>query len=365
MTTGGGADISWPMRIVLLGNAGLAPALRRAGHDVFSVGSVGSGHDVTLCHPLGKDAFLGLLASAGFDPDALALMDEGSLPVVFGLEELPFPLVFYSIDTFCNPWHVPYAHAFDAVLAAQKDFVPLFEAEGHPVRWFPLFFQRARTAAGPEGLPYDPAESPEEWLARRDIPVAFVGTLRPKNIPDRLSFLQAFRRKQPLVFLQGEYPPVFRRARIVLNQSAVSEVNYRCFEAMGCGAALLADCVGHGFADLFRPGAEVLPPYPRGDAAAAAALARRWLARPRDLAELALAGSALVAAKHTDDVRAAGLAALCVELAEKSAPRRRLADRDRRRRFLASAYGSLAAELGPELADLRDLYARLCVGLGR
>jgi len=340
------------MNIVLLGNGGLAPALRKRGHAVFTVGSMGTGYDGLLTHPHTLDAFLRLLDRAGFTPEALVFADEGCLPVVFGLEQLPFPLVFYSIDTFCNPWHIPYAHAFDAILVAQKDFLPLFTQEGHDAAWFPLFARRDWE----EGA----EETPEQWLEARDIPVAFVGTLRPKNIPDRLPFLQAFRRLHPLFFTQGNYVPIFRRARIVLNQSAVSEVNFRCFESMTCGAALLADCVEHGFTELFAPGVNVLPLYPRCNAPAAVAVARHWLERPRRLAELALAGTRLVQEKHSDTARADSLIRLLYRLAEERAPARRLAERERHKPFLGAAFGGIAAELGPELADLKRLYYNLC-----
>lgn len=176
------------MHIVLAGNAGLASGLRRAGHAVFTVGSMGDGFDLPLRHPVTASRLTERLAERSFAPDALVLADDGNVPAVVGLEALPYPLLFYSVDTFCNPWHVPFAHGFDRILAAQKDFIPLFTAEGHPAAWFPLYCRHV-----------EPPQSPEDWLAARDIPVAFVGTLAPKNIPDRLPFLKAFRKLHPLI----------------------------------------------------------------------------------------------------------------------------------------------------------------------
>ncbi len=176
------------MQIVLLGSAALAPALRGLGHRVLTLGCMGEGFDIPLRHPLSAATFRSLLADRSFKPDLLVLADEGNVPLVVGLECLPWPQIFFSIDTFCNPWHVPFAHAFELALVAQRDFVPLFVDEGHAARWFPLFCRVTVSA-----------QSPEEWLAARDIPVAFVGTLNPANIPDRQSFLNAFRALHPLV----------------------------------------------------------------------------------------------------------------------------------------------------------------------
>jgi hypothetical protein len=267
---------------------------------------------------------------------------------VIGLERLPCTTVFYSIDTFCNPWQVPFAHAFDHIWVAQKDFLPLFLGEGHAADWVPLFCRHV-----------EPARTPREWLAARDVPVAFAGTLSPGNIPERLPFLRAFRDLHPLVFRQGDFVPLFTRTRIVLNQTAAAEVNFRCFEAMGCGAALLTDSIGHGLTDLFRTEKEILPPYARLQARSAASAARAWLSRPQALAELALAGRDAVAGRHTDDARAEELSRLCAGLLAEGTHEARLADLPRRIFFLSSAYGALAAELPPRLSGHGAFFARL------
>jgi hypothetical protein len=336
------------VRIVLLGNAVLAPALARAGHSTLSFGSMGKAFDVVLEHPLDFARLREMLAARSFVPDALVQVDDGNLPLVMGLEQAPYPLVFYGIDTFCNPWHVPFAHAFDHTWVGQKDFLPLFTEEGHAAEWVPLFCRHV-----------EPACTPEEWLAARDVPVAFVGSLSPKNIPERLPFLRAFRVLHPLVFMQGDFVPVFARTRIVLNQTAAGEVNFRCFESMGCGAALLTDSGGHGLFDLFRAEKEILPPYTRLQAGGAAAACRSWLSRPRELAELALAGTEAVQRGHTDDARADALIRLCAGLLAERAPAARLADLPRRKFFLSSAYGALAVELPPGLGEHRAFFARL------
>ncbi|MCH5277843.1 MAG: glycosyltransferase family 1 protein [Desulfovibrionaceae bacterium] len=333
------------MRVVLLGSAILAPALRALGHSVLTLGCMGDAFDIPLRHPLSVEAFRALLAGRDFEPDVLVLADDGNVPAVVGMESLPWPQIFFSIDTFCNPWHLPFAHAFEFTLVAQRDFLSLFANEGHRARWFPLFCCFT-----------SPAQSPDEWLAARDIPVAFVGTLNPKNIPGRQPFLRAFAALHPLVCLQGDFIPVFQRARIVLNQSAAGEINYRCFESMGCGAALLHDSPYHGFTDLFAEGAQVLPAYERFVPHSAASAVREALARPRELAALAMAGHELVAARHTAAARARELCKLAEKLLCARAHEARLADLPRRRLLLSSAYGILAAELPDGLASLRSFY---------
>lgn len=336
------------LTILNCGGHFLTAALRSLGHRVFSVG-LGSGHDLSVEHPLAARALLTRLADAGATPDVALYTDNGNLPFLVDAETLPFPSVFYSVDTFCNPWHLPFGAGFDLVLAAQKDHVPLFRREGYDCRWFPLFFVRP---------PLPPAD--RDAFARRDVPVAFVGTLRPRNIPDRLPFLERFRHVHPLVYREGDYAPLFLRARIVLNQTAASEVNFRCFEAMAHGAALLMESCGHGLTDLFAPGENVLPTYPRGDARAAAAIAADWLARPEALASVALAGQRLVLEHHLAVHRATELVGLLEGLLAARSHVRRLAELPRRRRLVATAYAIIAAELNaPEMRPHRDFFVAL------
>ncbi|WP_368076627.1 glycosyltransferase [uncultured Desulfovibrio sp.] len=46
---------------------------------------------------------------------------------------------------------------------------------------------------------------------------------------------------------------------MTLNQKAFSEVNFRCFEAMACGAALLMEQCGNGLDELFTPDEDISP----------------------------------------------------------------------------------------------------------
>ncbi len=336
------------MDILVAGNTYLVQALRKAGHAVFSVGHGVGAHDLLVHHPVLFSRLLETLAEKLFTPQAFLYADDGNVPWLMGLEAAPFPSVFFAIDTHCNPWHVPFAHAFDYTLVAQKDFLPLFLAEQHRAEWFPLF--------APACFPQE--QSTEEWLAARDIPLAFVGTPDPPNNPLRLSFLKAVKKRAPLLMLQGPYAEVYRRSRIVLNQSVAGEVNFRCFEAMSCGAALLHDSVLHGFKEIF-PADTVLPVYAANNAEEAAAMATEALGHPENLAKCALWGQEFVQRHHSASVRATVVSNLFGELLKDKAHMARLGSLPTRRHFLSTAYATFMVELDDSLQPQRELYAKL------
>lgn len=282
-------------------------------------------------------------------PDALVYCDDGNMPQLLDPQNVPWPAVRYSIDTYCNPWHIPYSWGFDATLVAQKDYVELFSQEGMAAQWFPLFCPQ-----------FSPTESD---FAERDIPVSFVGTLGHKNNPDREPFLKAFRAQHPLVMLIGDYRPIFERSRIALNQTAASEVNFRCFEAISCGAALLMETCGNGLDELFALEHEILPTFARNDARAAAAIAARALSQPQWLAEVASAGSRAVRQRHTDTVRAVRLTQILAELCAGRAHKERLEQSlEKRSTLIRAAYGMLASEItDPNLQEHREFFKKLCL----
>lgn len=316
------------MRILCLGGSYFVAPLRELGHQVLHIHHSG-GADLVLTRPSNWKFFADWLAGKDFEPEFLLYSDDGNLPLLLEPEKCPCPSAYYSIDTYCNPWHISYSHGFDSALVAQKDFVCMFSQESLDAAWLPLFC-----------LCVDAARP----FAERDLPVAFVGTLGHRNNPEREPFLRSFRRQHPLVMLQGDYAPIFRRSRIVLNQTAFSEVNFRCFEAIACGAALLMEKCGNGLEDLFRPGVDILPPYQRGNARHAAAIAAEWLQKPEELAELAGSGQELVRRAHTSMARARTILALAQRLQEQAPHKERLAGQEYRRKFVQVAFGMIASE---------------------
>lgn len=188
-------------------------------------------------------------------------------------------------------------------------------------------------------------------MPERDIPVSFVGNRKHPNNRDREVFLDGFRKTHPLFIYTGPFEEIFSRSRIVLNQTACSEVNYRCFEAMACGAALLTEFCDHGMADLFSSGVNILPPYVRNNWKHASAIAARALAVPEKLVEIAEAGRDLIGRYHLARHRAAEVADTLEGLLREKAPQRRMEELDIRRTFLAATYGMLGLDLTGRLAD--------------
>lgn len=332
------------MRILNIGGHLLVPALQRLGEDVFSVG-IDRNIELTINHPFYATRLLAQVSDMGFQPDILFYCDQGNFPLLLDPENLPFPSIWYSIDTYCNPWHIAYAHGFDATLVAQKDFVEFFTREGLSAFWFPPFFLSSLLVTRTD--------------TQRDVPVAFVGNVGHKNNPDRGPFLQAFRRLAPLVIHRGEFVPLFSRAQIVLNQTAFSEVNFRCFEAMACGAALLMENCANGLEELFGEDL-ILPRYPRNDAQAAAHIALEALAHPKALASLARKGQEAVLTHHTDVQRAQRLVAIMTSLLQS--PKIPQAHAEHRGSFVRAAFGMIASELGPDMENYRQFFAKIALG---
>lgn len=338
------------MNVLTIEGQRLVRDLRALGCTVLDISGSDKRADIHIERPLFYKGLAALLDSRGFRPDVVIWMDQGNLPMVFGLEALDCVVLGYTIDDYCNPWHVPFSACFDAVFVAQRDYVSLFEAENlpRPTRWTPLFCDYERDI---------------DTGADRDIPVSFVGTLNPRNIPDRFPFLESFRKHHPLYTKQGDYRPVFQRSRIVLNQSAIGELNFRVFEALGCGAACLTEDTDNGLADIFTIGETMLPPYSKGNVASAESIARKMLARPEELATIAKAGRDLVRSEHTSRSRVAMLLEWAQVLAREGAPARRLAIRQRAAVGVATAMAFIAAELlDPTFARMRQSYENLAQG---
>lgn len=324
------------MRILNIDSMRLVPAFREQGHEVLSVGYLKQ-CDIRVTSPRNALSLYAQICSSGFIPDCVFWCDASNLPYLPGIEELPCATVYYSIDTYCHMWHFGFANAFDAVFVAQKDHLPFFPKDNVLVRWLPLFA---------------PALEESPAMGARDIPVSFVGTKKHPNNPDRKPFLDGFRRAHPLVVYAGEYRDIFSRSRIVLNQTACSEINYRCFEVLSCGAALLMEVCNHGLNELFTPGETILPLYARNNWAQAASTAAAALAAPELLAEIAASGRDLVARYHLARHRAKEIGAVFEELLRENAPERRLRQLDERRQLLSAAYAMIGVDLTGRLPEV-------------
>ncbi|WP_319759084.1 glycosyltransferase [Maridesulfovibrio sp.] len=283
------------MKIVTLESDFLASSFLELGHDVFYIRwgdePAEDNNFLQVNRPLFYKDLLTVFDKYSFQPDLVLWHDVGNIPRVWGLEALPCPTVGFFVDSYCNPWHVPYSYAFDCSLVAQKNAVPFFHEDDFPKlnKWFPLFFNKRRAFND---------------STKRDIPVCFVGTVDNKQNILRKKFLDEFSKYCPILVKQGAYQPLFARSKIILNQSAAGELNYRTFETAACGAAVLTEDCDNGLLDLFSPGENILPLYERGNARHAAEIALEALSNEKKLAEISREGERLVNEKHSSLARA-------------------------------------------------------------
>lgn len=308
--------------------------LTALGHAVYSIGEA-KNCNLELTSIMTAKQAVKICTSQGFVPDVFLYADDSCLPHLFGVEELPVPCIFYSIDTYCHGWHGAYSHAFDYVLYAQGEESENFSDEAEHFPLFAMYFAKE--------------ESKEEWLKNRDIPIAFVGSLNNRNNPERNTFYTLFKAFEPIFITTGNFIPVFLRSKIILNQSAVGELNFRTFEAMAQGCACLADNVPtkkNHIKEIFQFGVNSLPAYPRGNVAKAVDFSRYWLSKEKenDLYEIAMQGRYLVQEKHSARARTLRLIELFQMLLEKQVVQKRLKTIDERKAIIARAFSYLAEQ---------------------
>lgn len=231
-----------------------------------------------------------VLAHTGDAPDLLVYADASMSPPLLGLESFPCPTLFLCIDSHIHQWYPLYAQAFDLCAVSLRDHLPRFRLRLPPARtiWLP-----------PTPNPGDvPAVADKEW------DLLFVGNVDPETMPGRHAILAELARLVPgLHVTRGAYRELYPRARLVLNIAERGDLNFRVFEALGCGACLLTPAIEHGQEDLFRDGTELFT-YPAGDAPALARLVSRLLADEPLRERVAAAGLAAVDARHRPEHRA-------------------------------------------------------------
>lgn len=184
---------------------------------------------------------------AGFEPSVLVVGDKSIAPFVLGMENFPCLTVFYAVDTHIHSWEPYYAQGFDACLVSLRDDMAAFY--GHilgedRICWSPPYAKML-------DLPQPGVE--KIWDC------AFIGSCNPETMPRRSSFLHNLAAKIPgLEVHHGNYRSDFPKTKVVLNQSEHGDLNFRVFEAMGCGSALVTPKIGHGLDDLFTNGVHML-----------------------------------------------------------------------------------------------------------
>ena len=232
-----------------------------------------------------------LVRLAGFTPDVLVVADKSRPPFVLGVENFPCLTVFYSVDSHIHSWQPFYAQAFDACIVSLRDHLPLFSGsflEKDRLWWSPPFAWRHDQP--------DP-EAQHCWDC------LFVGTVS-ENTPLRSEFLHALGHQLPgLHVTQGSYRRLFPQGRVLLNHCEHGDLNFRVFEALGCGGCLVTPRVGHALAELFVDG-EHLVGYAPNDVGDALFRIKFLLEHPEVAAHIRAAGLAEVNARHRAEHRA-------------------------------------------------------------
>ena len=273
--------------IVWLGPPFFAPYLEKLGWRVIR-----ATHD--LDRPRSWDDVLALTGDV--TPAALVTADSSIPPPITGMENFPCLTVFYAVDSHIHSWYPLYGQGFDLCLVSLRDHLPLF-AKGRlnsgTVRWNPAY-------ALDEHRPPD-APPPPEW------DLLFVGTVDAARAPERYAFLSEAREKfSGLHVTTGNFVALYPKARLILNECTHGELNFRVFEALGCGGCLLTPDTGPPLTELFMDGKELFL-YPQRDVPALLRLTRRLLEDEPLRQSVAKAGLAAVDAKHRASHRAAAL----------------------------------------------------------
>ncbi|CAK7022792.1 MAG: hypothetical protein DELT_02481 [Desulfovibrio sp.] len=288
-----------PISVIWVGNPFFMPALRDlAGGDFgWRVHHINPEPGVVL----GWDD---LVADAGFTPGIVIVADKSTPPFVTGMENFPCLTVFYAVDTHIHSWFPHYAQGFDICLVSLKDHIPLFgggRLSGEAIWWSPPY-------ANPLDVPrpFDPSQ--EAW------DVLFVGTVDTAVNPDRCAFFEELGTLLPnLHITRGRPCELYPQAKIVLNHAIHNDLNFRVFEALGCGKCLVTPLVRHGFSDLFTNGEDLFT-YDQNNVPALAALCQALLKTDARRESAASSGHAKVAAGHYMRHRAETFAARIMDL---------------------------------------------------
>jgi len=219
--------------------------LTRMGHEVVALNvaarTVAPGGRVVAGYPI-EVSIQDLVKQHGGADLFLYIEPQGLIPR--GLESSPIPTacILSDVHRALAP-RIYLAGFFDSVFLYQRNYQKHFS--DHPaenVHWWPWTCDT--DAFRDQGL-------------ERDLDIAWVG--RMDAAPDRRRIIGTLANKYPMneirYHLHSEVPSVYGRAKIVLNLPIGDDLNPRHFEAMACGALLLARRQhGNGVEELFEEG---------------------------------------------------------------------------------------------------------------
>lgn len=221
-----------------------------------------------------------------FDPTAYLWIDSGVADLAVDIESLDIPRICYIIDTHCAfDTRLDIARRFNFTFLAQKTHLPHFVHAGITnVAWMPLACSPELHDVGPMERKYD---------------VAFVGAVPNDPNDRRKKLLDAVQARFPNSFVGRAWPEemarIYAQAKIVVNISAMRDINMRVFEGLASGALLITD-PSDGLEELFKD-KEHLVVYPSDSELIG--LIDYYLKNEADRKRMAAAGRALVLSEHT------------------------------------------------------------------
>ena len=289
-----------------------------------------------------------IVALAGFAPDVLVVADCSRPPFVVGMEGFPCLTVFYAVDSHIHSWLPFYAQGFDAALISLKDHIATFASQFlHQDRcWWSPPFAPDRAQPRPDIIP--------------DLDALFVGTNNPELMPRRAGLLAEVQKRVPgFKVMQGDYARLFPRSRVLLNQSEHGDMNFRVFEALGCGVALVSPRMGHGLEQLFTYEKDFAV-YDAGDVDGAVKQIQYLLAHDTLRQRMASAGLAKVNAAHRPIHRARAFTEHLLKVSFQELISQRQGRRQQLTSFLTPLYLHFAEEL--ENKDLKLHYLNAARG---
>lgn len=168
----------------------------------------------------------------------------GKVNLIFLLEQQPFSIplnlektdilkAVYLVDSHLHfdTWHKHFAQIFDYIFIAQKKYFKKLKSKGYKnVFWLPLYC--------------DP-KIDKNLNLNRIYDIGFVGTINTFHNLKRSIFLwlleKNFKTKIGQNVFRENRAQILNQAKIAVNLSISSDLNFRTFEAMSCGAMLLTD----------------------------------------------------------------------------------------------------------------------------
>jgi len=272
------------MRILMLNQTWFAEDLRQLGHQVITCGY----KEVFDLHLKGFIELDDILKEIGEPIDRILIHDLSQPILVAGLADTSIPTLFYAVDTHQHrDLHCALAHVFDHVFVAHKDYVELLaDEDAARASWLPLY----------ASILAEPCEA-------KSHEAVFVGWMNQERNPERSKFFDALGKEVPLLVTTGRWEEIYPRAKVVINQTAKGDLNFRVFEALGSGSALVTERTKNGLTELFEEGTHYLG-YDRGSVPQAKEAILTLLQDETLQKRIGEAGRAAVVAAHTSKHRA-------------------------------------------------------------